>query len=94
MHQVLKNFLVDRAEAELRDFQANKAEVYDALQMRALESVTKAKLKKSSATSLVTAAAILEDKARTTRGQVTSINVQALLDVAEIIRPRDRGAGG
>jgi hypothetical protein len=40
---------------------------------------------------LVSGAAILEDKARMIRGQATSINVQALLDVAEIIRQRDRG---
>ena len=34
----------------------------------------------------VTAAAILEDKARLVRGQATGINVSVLLDVAESIR--------
>jgi hypothetical protein len=77
---------VDRTEAELHDFQANKADIYDAVQMRALASVTQAKLQKSSAPALVTAAAILEDKARLVRGQATGINVQVLLDIAEMIR--------
>ena len=58
------------------------------MQMRALASVTQDKLRKSSAGSLVTVAAILEDKARLVRGQATSINVQALLEVAELIRQR------
>ena len=58
------------------------------MQMRALISVTQEKLRKSSAGSLVTVAAIFEHKARLVRGQATSINVQALLEVAELIRQR------
>lgn len=88
VHQVLKSFLVDRSEAELRDFQANKADIYDAVQMRALESVTQDKLRKSSAGSLVTVAAILEDKARLIRGQPTSLHVHALVDVLDMLRAR------
>ena len=43
----------------------------------------------------MTVAAILEDKARLIRGQPTSIHVQALLEVAELIRQRDeQDAGG
>lgn len=72
VHQVLTTFLARRSETELRDFQANKADIYDAVQLRALESVTDAKLQEPSATSLVTAAAILEDKARLVRGQATN----------------------
>ncbi len=96
VHQVLRSFLVDRTQDELREFQANKADIYDAVQMRALASVTQEKLRKSSAGSLVTVAAILEDKARLIRGQATSINVQALLEVAELIRRQrdERDAGG
>ena len=96
VHQVLTAFLRGRSEGELRDFQANKADIYDAVQMRALASVTQEKLRKSSAGSLVTVAAILEDKARLIRGQATSIHVTALLDVAELIRQRrhERDAGG
>jgi hypothetical protein len=86
VHQVLTTFLANRSEEELHDFQANKADIYDAVQMRALASVTQEKLRKSSAGSLVTVAAILEDKARLVRGQATSINVQALLEVAALIR--------
>ena len=86
---MLATFLANRTESELRDFQANKADIYDAVQLRALASVTPDKLRKSSAGSLVTVAAILEDKARLIRGQATSIHVQALLDVADLIREQD-----
>ena len=84
----LSVFLHGHSEQELRDFQANKADIYDVVQMRALASVTQEKLRKSSAGSLVTVAAILEDKARLTRGQATSINVQALVEVLDLIRQR------
>jgi hypothetical protein len=86
VYGVLKRFLGDTSEGELREFQENKADVYDALQRQCLESVTQAKLTKTSAPALVTAAAILEDKARLVRGQATGINVQVLLDVAGMIR--------
>jgi hypothetical protein len=89
VHQVLSVFLHGHSERELRDFQANKADIYDAVQMRALESVTQEKLRKSSAGSLVTVAAILEDKARLIRGQATSIHVHALIDVLDMLRARD-----
>lgn len=92
VNQVLAVFLDGHSEAGLRDFQANKADVYHAIQRRALESVTRAKLQKSSAPSLVTAAVTLEDKARLIRGQAAGINVQVLLDVAEMIR-NERDAG-
>jgi hypothetical protein len=92
VHQVLTPFLHGHSEQELRDFQANKADIYDAVQMRALASVTQEKLRKSSAGSLVTVAAILEDKARLLRGQATSIHVSALLDLVELLREkRDSG---
>ncbi len=86
VHQVLSVFLRGHSEGELRDFQANKADIYDAVQMRALASVTQDKLRKSSAGSLVTVAAILEDKARLIRGQATGIHVSALIDVLDAIR--------
>ena len=96
VHQVLSVFLHGHSEQELRDFQANKVDIYDAVQMRALESVTQDKLRKSSAGSLVTVAAILEDKARLIRGQATSIHVHALVDVLAMLRElrdeRDAGA--
>jgi hypothetical protein len=96
VHQVLSVFLHGHSEQELRDFQANRADIYDSVQMRALESVTQEKLRKSSAGSLVTVAAILEDKARLIRGQATSIHISALLDVLDVVRQlRDeRDAGG
>jgi hypothetical protein len=92
VNQVLAVFLDGHSDEELRDFQASKADIYDAIQMRALASVTQEKLRKSSAGSLVTVAAILEDKARLIRGQATSINVQALLELCQLMREkRDRG---
>jgi hypothetical protein len=88
----LSKFLAEHTEDDLRAFQDNKADVYDAIQQRCLESVTSEKLRKTSAPGLVTAAAILEDKGRLLRGQATGINVQVLLDVAEMIR-NERDAG-
>ena len=90
VHQVLSVFLRGHSEQELRDFQANKADIYDAVQMRALASVTQDKLRKSSAGSLVTVAAILEDKALLIRGRATSINGTALIDVLDAIRSREK----
>ena len=89
VHQVLTVFLHGHSEPDLRDFQANKADIYDAVQMRALESVTQEKLRKSSAGSLVTIAAILEDKARLIRGQASSINITALVDVLDLVRSQE-----
>ena len=89
VHQVLTPFLHGHSEQELRDFQANKADIYDAVQMRALACVTQDKLRKSSAGSLVTAAAILEDKARLVRGQPTSLHVHALIDVLAAIKAKE-----
>ena len=85
----MTTFLADRTQDELREFQANKGDIYDAVQMRALGSVTSAKLQKASAGSLVTVAAILEDKARLIRGQASSIHVHALVDVLDALRMRE-----
>jgi len=86
VHQVLSVFLHGHSEQELRDFQTNKADIYDALQFRAIACVTQEKLRKSSAGSLVTIAAILEDKARLMNGQPTSFHVTALVDLVGMLR--------
>ena len=86
---VLSTFLSNKTDGELRDFQESKADVYDALQLRILESVTAKKLANTSAPGLVTAAAILEDKSRLIRGMATGINVNVLMDVASMLRPKD-----
>lgn len=85
---VLAKYLHDTSPEGLADFQANKAEVYDALQHRLLSSLTPEKISNSKVMEAVTAAAILEDKARLVRGQATGINVTVLMDVAEAIRAR------
>ncbi len=89
--QVLSAFLDGCSTEDLLDFQSNKAEVYDALQKRILESVTHAKLEKVAVRDAVVAAAILQDKSQVLRGQATGINVIALLDVAKMIRDKHIG---
>lgn len=86
--QVLRRFLGKTSVDDLRNFQEAKADVYDALQLRALGSITQAKLSKAPVVALVTSAAILEDKARLVRGQATGINVNVLMDLAEVLRSR------
>lgn len=85
---VLKVFLGKNTNAQLRDFQESKADVYDSLQYRLLSSLTQAKITKAKPMEIITGAAILEDKARLVRGQATGINVSVLLDVAQAIRER------
>jgi predicted transcriptional regulator len=88
--QVLKSYLHNTSIDQLRDYQDNRADIFDALGHRFLSSVTEEKLAKSKPMEAVTAAAILYDKARLERGQATGINVTALLDVAELIRSKGR----
>ena len=84
----LTEFVLKSQYVRIARFQANNADIFGAVQLQAHMSITKAKTtKRASATSRVTVA-------RTTRGQSTSISVQALLEVTELIRQRDRGAGG
>lgn len=90
--KVVESFLADTTPDQLTDFQANKADIYDAIQKRLLSSLTPEKIEKAKVMEAVTAAAILEDKARLVRGQATGINVTVLMDVAQAIRDRRRGA--
>lgn len=83
---VMTRFLHNHQMGDLSEFQADKANIYDALQMRSLASITQADIEKASYSQRIVGAAILEDKARLVRGQATSINVNALLDVANLIR--------
>jgi hypothetical protein len=46
VHQVLCTFLDGHTEQELRDYQAKKADIYDAFAMRLLESVTQQEIQK------------------------------------------------
>lgn len=85
---VLKTFLGKTSKEDLADFQASKADVYDAIQHRLLQSLTPSKIAKAPAVSLITGAAILEDKARLVRGLATGINVNVLLDVVEAMRAK------
>ena len=86
--QVLGRFLGKHSVEELRDFQDNKADIYDAIQHRTLSAITDETLAKCSALQLITGAAILEDKARLVGGQPTSLHVHALIDVLKAIRAK------
>lgn len=87
---VLSTFLAGTSPETLADFQANKADVYDVLQLKLLSSLTQEKIEKSKPMELITGAAILEDKARLVRGQATGINVNVLLDVVEALRAKQQ----
>jgi hypothetical protein len=86
VHVVLKKFLGDHSEAELRQFQENKADIFDSLQLRTLMSITQEDIAKAPLLPRITGAAILEDKARVIRGQATQINVNVLLDAVAAVR--------
>jgi len=83
----LARFLGDKhTESDLREFQENKADIFDALQHRMVMSITDEDIAKAQLLPRVTASAILEDKARTIRGQATQVNVTVLLDAVQAIR--------
>ncbi len=88
--RVLQTYLNGAPVEDLRDFQENKADIYDSLQKSILESIAAEDFVKAPLMARVTSAAILEDKARLVRGQATGINVSVLLDVAEAIRARNQ----
>lgn len=86
VHRVLARFLGNHSEDELREFQENKANVFDSLQLRTLMSITDDDIAKAPLLPRITGAAILEDKARVIRGQATQVNVTVLLDAVQAIR--------
>jgi|WetSurMetagenome_2_1015567.scaffolds.fasta_scaffold556530_2 hypothetical protein len=90
VHSVLKRFLADNTEEELQQFQSHKAAAFDAVAMRALGSITEAKLRKASAPSLMMVAGTAHDKSQVLRGLPTGMDVHVLLDLAAIVRG-DRG---
>jgi len=85
---VLRTFLGKNTISDLRDYQENRADVFDSLTQRFLESVTEKKIVKTSAAQLVTMAAILHDKSQVMRGQATQINVTVLMDVVAAIKAK------
>lgn len=84
--QVLNRFLNDNGEEDLRGFQSNQADIYDAIRLRALSSLTDDKMAKSSASQLAILIGIMHDKAALCRGQATSHVAVVLLDVAAMMR--------
>lgn len=90
--QVLSRFLGTGTVDQLRDFQGNQGDIFDALAHRTLASITDDVIDKAPLLARVTASAIMIDKARLVRGQPTSLHVTALMDVAAMMRER-REAG-
>ena len=87
VHRVLQRFMGnDTSEDDLRAYQENKADIFDALQKRIMGSITDTDIAKAPLMARVTAGAILEDKARVIRGQATGINVTVLMDAIDAIR--------
>eukprot|EP00697_Spironema_sp_BW2_P006527 gnl/Spiro4/1982_TR945_c0_g1_i1.p6 gnl/Spiro4/1982_TR945_c0_g1~~gnl/Spiro4/1982_TR945_c0_g1_i1.p6 ORF type:complete len:140 (-),score=13.54 gnl/Spiro4/1982_TR945_c0_g1_i1:182-601(-) len=86
VHRVLKDFLGPSSVEDLKEFQTNKADIFDAMQLRIHKSINDADIAKAPLLARVTAGAILEDKARTIRGQATQVNVTLLLDAVSAIR--------
>ena len=87
---VLKRFLTNNTENELRSYQANQADVFDSVAMRAIGSITDEKLRKASAPALTMVAGTMIDKSRVIRGLPTGMDVHVLLDIAAMVRG-DRG---
>lgn len=88
VYGVLQNFLGDKSDADLRQYQENQADVFDALSFRLLSSVTPEKIANTKPMEAITGAAILIDKARLVRGQATGINVSVLMDLVDVIRAK------
>ena len=90
VHHVLKNFLGDHSEQDLRDYQENQADVWDSIGMRLLKSVTNDKLRKMQAYPAVIAAATAQDKARDIRGLPTGIHMTVMVDLLETVREMNK----
>ena len=77
--------------AEVSALKKDLADLYEQRNYEILESVSKQDIDKANLRDKVVSAAICSDKMRLLRDQSTSnINVQVLLDVAELIRERDQ----
>jgi hypothetical protein len=94
VHQVLSKYLGKSSHSDLQQYQSAKAEVFDAVAMRLVESITPRKIAKAQLLPTVTSIAILEDKSRVIRGQATTINVSVVADLAEAIRSQRDGIRG
>jgi hypothetical protein len=88
VHRVLAKFLGQRTEDDLREFQEQRVNVFDAITMRSLMSITDSKLTKSSAAALMMVAGTAHDKSQVLRGQATGIDVHILANVEDAIRAR------
>jgi len=91
VYRVLDRFLSDDVtEGALREYQDNRANVWDAITLRALMSINDTKLAKSSASALMMVAGIAHDKSQALRGEATSIDVHVLVDAVRQCRDMRR----
>ena len=86
---VLSTFLAEKPYSDLQDFRENKVDIFEAVQYKALSSITPEHYSNASFQQLITGAAILQDKIQLMSGLPTSIHVTALVDVLEQLRKRD-----
>jgi hypothetical protein len=88
VYSVLKRFLGRNSPEQLKQYQEHKADIFDAVGMQALLSITPAKLAKANVVQAATVFGIAFDKSQLARGQATGINVSILMDVVEAIKAR------
>ena len=87
VQRVLERFLGNsNTTQDLRDYQNQKADVWESVAMKAVMSIDDAKLSKSSAAQLMMVAGTAFDKSQLVRGQATQVNVTVLLDAVQAIR--------
>lgn len=86
VYQVLRRFSGRDDVTEFDDFRANKTDAFEAVQYRALSSLTDEHYANASLQQIVTSAAIIQDKLQLMNGLPTSIHVTALLDIADLLR--------
>jgi hypothetical protein len=87
-HTVWRYLSQPEAIAEVRDEKQELSELYREKARACVAAIDADKISKSSALQLATAAGICTDKALLLQGQPASIHVNALMDVAELLRER------
>jgi hypothetical protein len=88
-HVVTRHLDKPEVIAAMRDERAELVEIYRNAARACVVAIDDEKIAKSSALQLATASGICLDKSLLLSGQPTSINVVALMDVADLIRQQD-----
>lgn len=83
---VLRRYVKSCSLDELKDFRENKTDILEAVQHRALSSLTDEHFAKASLQQIITSAAILQDKIALMNGMPTAIHLNVLYDAVDAIR--------